>query len=198
VRQPSGADRQVVLGSEVGCGAGRPARLAVDDDLQLQVTTASTIRTVRLPVPEPPLDAVEAQRLCGYSPLEERLLLLRQDQSRAGQSLLLEVDLSVAGRAPVEVLSVDAGPGLAAAVRGGTDAATVRLPLTLPADEDGTSAAVTYEVAVSVIDCAAARTTAGTPGLTVRTGDEQGSTTEALLPYEPSLHTDLLADRCPR
>ena len=198
VQLPSGGDRQVALGLEVACGADRPAPLAVDDDVELQVTTASTVRTVRLPVPDPPLDVAEAQRLCGFFPLEERLLLLRQEQARVGASLVLEVDLSVAGRAPVEVLTADAGPGLAAVVRGGTDGATVQLPVTLPAADDGPPPALTYEVVVTVTDCAAARAATDTAGLSVRTGDEQGRTTETLLPYERALHTELLADRCPR
>jgi hypothetical protein len=194
---PSGGSRRIALQQEVDCGLGRPALLAVDDDVQLQVRTASTTRTVALPLPAPLVAPTEAERVCGFVPLEDALLAAVERQERVGDALVLRLDLSVAGSAPVDLLSVDAGPGLSAALRTGGGAEAVRLPTTLPFAEGGTFVPTTYEAVVTVTGCSAV----GTPGeaalLTLTTGDQAGGTAQLLLSYEPPLLVDLVSASCP-
>jgi hypothetical protein len=117
VRVPAGDERRLLLRQVVDCAAGRPDLLPVDEDVALQVRTASTVRTVRLPLPAAPIGPAEAARLCGFVPLVEALLVLGQRQALTGRALVLELDLAVRGGAPVELVGLDAGPGLTAAAR---------------------------------------------------------------------------------
>lgn len=58
-------------------------------------------------------------------------------------------------------------------------------------------APVTYEVAITVGDCAFARPAPDGAGLTLRTGDGQGGTAEVVLCYGSSPLDELLAAACP-
>ena len=196
---PAGESRAIALRQEVDCGPGRPALLAVDDDVQLQVRTASTTRTVAVPLPGPPVQPTEAERVCGFVPLEEALLVLSDRQERVGEQLVLRLDLSVQGSSPVDLLSLDAGPGLVAALRTGGGAGTVRLPTTLPFAEAGTFVPTTYEAVITVADCAAVDPSAElgeSAYLELRTGDQQGGTAQLGLGYEPSVLADLVSASC--
>lgn len=193
---PAGSSRTIALQQEVDCGPGRPALLAVEEDVQLQVRTAATTRTVALPLPAPVVRPTEAQRVCGFVPLEEALLVTTERQARVGEELVLRLDLFVDGGSPVELLSLDTGPGLAAALRTGGGAEAVALP-TLLRPALGTFVATTYEAVLTVVDCAAAGAPDASVGLTLRTGDREGGTAELGLGYEPSLLVDLVSASCP-
>ncbi len=194
---PAGGSRSIALLQEVDCGLGRPGLLAVDDDVQLQVRTASTTRTVALRLSAPLLAPTEAERVCGFVPLDQALHAYVDRQARVGAELVLRVDLSVLGSSPVDLLSVDAGPGLSEALRTGGGAEAVRLPTALPLAEGGTFVPTSYEVVVTVADCATVEPAGAQALLALVTGDQQGGTAELGLSYEPSLLGDLVSASCP-
>ena len=201
VQLPAGGERQLPVRLAVDCREGRPGLLSLDDDVELQVRTATTVRTVRLPLPEVPIDAGEADAICGFVPLDDALLVLEQREVLRGTALVLELRLSVQGSRPVDLVSLGAGPGLGAVlldrVTGspGTGPAR-RLPVSLPLVERRRPRGATYEVALRVTDCAAVPPRPDTAVLTLGTADEQGGTAELVLPYDPALRAELLAVSC--
>jgi hypothetical protein len=198
VRVSAGEQRQLSLAREVVCSPGRPAVLAVDDPVALQVRTTSTVRTVQVPFANAPLDAVEAERMCGFYPLEEALFAVVGPEALPSKELVLQLGLSVRGSSPVDVVSLDAGDGLLAVLRDPAGGKPVRLPVALEVGEGRTFAPTTYEVAIIVADCAAVRPVPDEPGLALRSGDGKGRTAEVVLSYEASLRAGLIDRSCPR
>ena len=201
VQLPVGGERQVPVRLAVDCREGRPGLLSLDDDVELQVRTATSVRTVRLPLPDAPIDAGEADAICGFVPLDDALLVLDEREVLRGTALVLELRLSVQGSRPVDLVRLGAGPGLGAVllerVMGAAATGPARpLPVALPLVEPRRPRGATYEVAVRVTDCAAVPSGPDTATLTLGTGDEQGGTAELVLPYDPALRAELLAASC--
>jgi hypothetical protein len=199
VQVPAGEQVSLPLRQVVDCSTGPPAPMAVEDDVELQVRTASTVRTVALPPGAVVFDAAETGRMCGYYPPAERLEIVEeQPQRRRDDSLVLQVGLSVRGRAPAGLLALEPGPGLVALLRDGASGAPVRLPTELPPVlVSGRPGVTAYEVELRVSDCALARAAAG-PQLVVRSGEEPDGVIEQYLPYDQALLADLVNARCPR
>lgn len=200
VRVPAGRDATLLLQRSVGCSSTEPAPAAADAPLVLELRTGSGPRAAEVALP---FDVSAAARACGFMPVEEAVRFSLVGWEQGGTVLELDLEVSSESVRPVDLVAVQAGPGLDAVLTSGPGGAPRALPIRLPQRTGSLIEVRRMAVQLRVTDCAVAAGVgvsggdgAG-PQLSLQVRDAAGDEATIGSLYPPVLLGGLLAETCP-
>ena len=191
VELPAGQTSTVLLERQVRCATTPPPDTGGAATLALSVRAGSGPRRVELPVVLPAGGAAAA---CGFSSVEDGVVLGVPGSAELDEGVALSVDLTTGTTEPVTVLGARVDDGLDVVLRE-TDGTLLQLPRELPVPSAGSTVRLLIEAVVTVVDCRAARQVAA-PVLRLSLSDDGGRVIEVSSDYDPGVVGSLVARSC--
>jgi hypothetical protein len=184
---PPGDSAPLLLRRVLACSPEQPPVAEADDVLALDLRTAVGPRRLELALADL-LARQEAERICGFLPIEEALGVTTESVLLVPEipELRITLEVSALGRDALELMEVRVQEGLAARV-----GVLLPGPLSLP----GRGEPEVVEVNVRVDDCAAAREAA--PQVELFARDREGRVSRPAVGYDVALLSSLLEVSCP-